>query len=279
MSDKLLSGKIAIVTGGGRGLGRAMALALADNGADVMVAAHIDSDFPEVEAAHGALDDPGRLLCMATDIRDGADCDGVVVATRDAFGDCNVLINNAGLTFTYIWPDRFRRDKLANFWEAEDEIIENVMAVNFVGADRMARRVAPAMVAAGWGRIINVTTMIETMRMQDSSPYGPSKAALEMATCTWAQQLEGTGVTANILNPGAGADTPGMADEVRRGEVPEIVLIAADQMAAPAVWLASDATDAINGMRYDAAPWDRTKSPAEEGARIGRPAGFELMAR
>jgi NAD(P)-dependent dehydrogenase (short-subunit alcohol dehydrogenase family) len=89
------------------------------------------------------------------------------------------------------------------------------MDTNYVVADQLARRVTPILMARGWGRIVNVTTKLDTMNRQGSVPYGPSKAALEMATEIWAKELAGTGVTVNIVNPGAGANTPGMAKEMR----------------------------------------------------------------
>jgi 3-oxoacyl-[acyl-carrier protein] reductase len=136
------------------------------------------------------------------------------------------------------------------------------------------------MIDQGWGRIVNVTTMYRTMTKQGSSPYGPSKAALECATETWNKDLGGTGVTVNILNPGAGAATPGMSDEMKaRDETLETpVLIEADLMKAPIVWLMSDATNEISGMRYDAKPWDPEKPAADEAARIGAKAGVLLYS-
>ena len=89
------------------------------------------------------------------------------------------------------------------------------MDTNYVAADQMGRRVAPMLVKQGWGRIINVTTKLDTMNRPGSVPYGSSKAALEMTTEIWAKELAGTGVTVNIVNPGAGANTPGMAQEMR----------------------------------------------------------------
>jgi NAD(P)-dependent dehydrogenase (short-subunit alcohol dehydrogenase family) len=91
----------------------------------------------------------------------------------------------------------------------------------------MARRVAPHMVEQRWGRIVNVTTKLDTMNRPHTSPYGASKAALEMATEVWAKEVEGTGLTINIVNPGAGANTPGMAEEMRttsrEGRAPRLV--------------------------------------------------------
>ncbi len=284
MAEYSLEGRVVIVTGAGRGLGRAMTEALTEAGANVVAAAHISDDFPELEAA--CEGQPGQVHCITADIRQAEDCDRIVATALERFGGLHGLVNNAGLTFTYIWPDAYRREswtkhkRFPRFYEAADEVIENVIATNFTGADRLARRVAPLMVEQGWGRIVNVTTMYKTMTRPGSSPYGPSKAALECATQIWHQDLEGTGVTVNILNPGAGAVTPGMAEEMkqmsREAETP--ILIEPELYKAPIVWLMSDATDGISGMRYDAKPWDSSKPAAQEGERIGAKAGVLLYS-
>lgn len=284
MAEYSLDGRIIIVTGAGRGLGRAMTEALTEAGAKVIAAAHISDDFPDLEASCDGY--PGQLHCVTADIRQIEDCDRIISTTLEIFGGLHGLVNNAGLTFTYIWPDAYRRpewlehQRFPRFYEATDEIIQNVIDTNFVGADRLARRVAPLLVEQGWGRIVNVTTMYPTMTRPGASPYGPSKAALECATEIWAQDLEGTGVTVNILNPGAGAATPGMAEEMkqmsREAETP--ILIEPELYKAPIVWLMSNATDGINGMRYDAKPWDASKPAAEEGERIGAKAGVLLYS-
>src|SRR6266436_2350674 len=132
--------RVAIVTGGLRGLGRAMALGLAQAG------------------------------------------DRVVAEAHARFGNVDILVNNAGLTFTYIDPPRFRRPTPQRFWEVTDEIVDNVIATNYLAGDRLSRRVAPAMVAQGWGRIVNSTTNPATMNLLRTQPHCPPKAALEMAT-------------------------------------------------------------------------------------------------
>jgi 3-oxoacyl-[acyl-carrier protein] reductase len=101
--------------------------------------------------------------------------------------------------FTYIDPARFRRDSLQRFWQVDDEIVDNVITTNYVAADRLARRVAPAMIERGWGRIVNVTTKLDTMNRIGTHPYGASKAALELATEVWAKDAAGTGMTVNIV--------------------------------------------------------------------------------
>ena len=110
-----------------------------------------------------------------------------------------------------------------------------MIATNYLAADRLARRVAPAMVERGWGRIVNVTTKLDTMNRLGTHPYGASKAALEMATEVWAKDIDGTGLTINIVNPGAGANTPGMAEEMRAAsrEGRAARLVEPDEMVAP----------------------------------------------
>lgn len=284
MAEYNLDGRVVIMTGAGRGLGRAMTEALTEAGASVLAAAHIDDDFLDLQAA--CAENCGPLHCVTADIRKPEDCDHIVAEAVSEFGAIHGLVNNAGLTFTYIWPDGHKTPEwqatgeMPKFWEATDEIIQNVVDTNFVGGDQLARRVAPLMIEQGWGRIINVTTMYRTMTKQGSSPYGPSKAALECATEIWNKDLEGTGVTVNILNPGAGAATPGMSDEMKARDttLENPVLIEADLMKAPVVWLMSEATNEITGMRYDAKPWDPSQPAAAEAERIGAQAGVLLYS-
>ena len=139
-------------------------------------------------------------------------------------------------------------------------------------------RIAPLCVKNGWGRIVNVTTKLTTMNQLGAIPYGSSKAALEMASEVWAKDVEGTGLTVNIVNPGAGANTPGMAQELRdwsaAGKVPK--LVEPEDMVPPLLWVVSTAADHVNGMRYDANAWDTKLAPAEAAKKYGRPAGFLL---
>src|SRR5262245_63261250 len=220
--------RVAIITGGLRGLGRAMALGLAREGHNVLAVGHIDADIAEIEAATAGANFTGRILPLVADLRRPADCDRVVAVAQERLGIPQILVNNAGLTFTTIDPARFRRPEPQKFWQVPDEIVQAVIETNYIAADQMARRVSPHMVEQGWGRIVNVTTKLDTMNWAHTSPYGASKAALEIATEVWAKEVEGTGLTINIVNPGAGANTPGMADEMlrqisREGRAPRLV--------------------------------------------------------
>ncbi len=268
--------RVAVVTGGLRGLGEAMALGLVDAGYDVVAVGHIAADVPVLADKAGGR--AGRLLAHCADLRDPTACDAVLVLARERFGRLDILVNNAGLTFTTTAPDRYRRATVQRFYECTDDVVQAVMDTNFVLADRMARRVAPGFVHQGWGRIVNVTTKLDTMNRAGSSPYGPSKAALEMATEIWAKELAGTGVTVTIVNPGSGADTPGMAQEARDasrdGRMPRLLDPAA--MVPPLLWAVSEAASGANGLRYDANRWDASLPPVEAAGRCARPAGFLL---
>jgi 3-oxoacyl-[acyl-carrier protein] reductase len=270
-----MGGEVAVVTGGLRGLGQAMALGLLRSGRRVVAVGHIEQDIPAKQQAAGDLAE--GLLCLALDLRRPAACDALLAAAQRQFGALDILVNNAGLTFTYTDPDRFTKGP-KRFWELTDEIVQNTMDTNYMVADQLARRAAPLMLAKGWGRIVNVTTKLSTMTMKGAVPYGPSKTALEMATEVWAKELAGTGVTANIVNPGAGANTPGMAEVMREwsasGKAPR--LVEPEDMVAPLLFVVSREADAVNGYRFDANTWIADIPPAASAARTGRKAGFEL---
>jgi 3-oxoacyl-[acyl-carrier protein] reductase len=128
-----------------------------------------------------------------------------------------------------------------------------VIDTNVNGPFLMARAAVPAMLGAGWGRIVNISMNHETMRRAGFSPYGPSKAALESETVIWAQDLQGTGVTVNALLPG-GATLTGM---IPPGIDPALKakLLDPSVVVAPLLWLASDASDGVTGLRFNASLW------------------------
>lgn len=266
--------QVAIVTGGLRGLGKAMALGLLRAGHRVVAVGHIAEDIaPMLDEAGG---DAVRLSCLALDLLKPAARESLIAAA-EAIGPIGVLVNNAGLTFTYFDPKRFV-DGPKKFWALEDATVQAVMDTNYMVADCLTRRLVPGMLARGWGRIINVTTKLDTMDRAGSIPYGPSKAALELASSIWAKDLAGTPVTVNIVNPGAGAHTPGMAQEMRdwsdSGLAPR--LLEADAMVPPLLFVVSRAADAVQGWRFDATTWDATLAPVQAARQSGRRAGFLL---
>jgi 3-oxoacyl-[acyl-carrier protein] reductase len=255
-----------------------MALGLVREGCRVLAVGHIEADVAEITREIAGTPLAGRVHALVADLRHAEECDRVVTAAQDRLGGVDILVNNAGLTFTYIDPARYRRSTMQHFWEVGDDIIENVIATNYLAGDRLARRVARGMVERGWGRIVNVTTKLDTMNRAGTHPYGASKAALEMATEAWAKEAEGTGLTINIVNPGAGANTPGMAAEMREmsrdGRAAR--LVEPDEMVPPLLYVVSRDADKVNGYRFDANLWDASLAPAEAARRADRPAGFAM---
>ncbi len=272
MTDMDLTGKIAIVTGGGRGLGRSMTLALTGAGASVAAAMHIAEDAEKITA--DCADLPGEVLPIVADIRDPAECKRIVNETNEKLGGVHMLVNNAGVGMLLV-SDTFTRTP-TKFWEVEVETWRRIIDTNFNGAFQMAREAVPHFLAQGWGRIVNVTTSVHTMQRQGFSPYGSSKAAFEAATSSWAGDLDGTGVTVNILIPGGAADTnllPGNPGDPGRSGA-DGMLLDPVVMAAPIVWLASDHSNGVTGQRFIGNDWDADLAPGQGAANAAGPAGF-----
>jgi 3-oxoacyl-[acyl-carrier protein] reductase len=243
------SGRVAIVTGGGRGLGRAMALGLAQAGANVVATAARERD--EVERLAGEAGGSGYIVPVVADVSDEDDCRRVVDGALDRFGRLDILVNNAGRGMRYVSEDFMTEP--TRFWETPADVWRLVIDTNVVGPFLMAQAALPHMRAAGWGRIVNISMNAETMRRRGFSPYGPSKAALESATVIWAQDLAGSGVTVNALLPG-GATLTGMIPAGFPNELRATLLDPAI-MVPPLLWLASTKSDGVTGCRLIAKDW------------------------
>src|ERR1700691_3284828 len=199
-----LDGKVVIITGAGRGLGLAMTLGLLDAGARV---AAVEIDAPSLGELRDLAEDRGaedRILDIAGDVTHDTAAPKIVRATTERFGRVDVLINNAGISTGLI---RGGDQVTGKLWETTPEEFRRVIDVNVVAGFLMVRAVLPALLAQRWGGIINVTTSLDTMWRSLMQPYGGSKAANEALLTALAQELDGTGVTANVLVPGGAADT------------------------------------------------------------------------
>ncbi len=157
-------------------------------------------------------------------------------------------------------------------WEIDLDLWRQTLAVNAGGPFIMSRAALPHLLARGWGRIINVTTSLDTMLAAGMAPYGQSKAALEAGTAIWAKDLAGTGVTANVLVPGGPVDTAFLPPDT---PFPRAALIKPDIMRVPIVWLASAAADGITGRRFVARLWDAALAPDEAAMHAGAPVAWE----
>lgn len=273
MASGDLSGKTAIVTGAGRGLGRAMALGLARAGANVVITAartrlELDAVVDGVAKAH-----PGRTVCaLMADVTRDEDCRRVVSETIREFGAVHILVNNAGRGMRFVSESFF--DTPTKFWQTDPAAWRMILDTNVNGPFLMARAVVPHMLQQRWGRIINISMNHQTMCRAGFSPYGPSKAALESETIIWAQDLAGTGVTVNALLPGGATDTgmipDGIAPEARSRLLDPAIMVP------PLLWLASPAADQVTGDRFVATLWDSSLPPEQASERARSRAGWTV---
>lgn len=243
-----LAGKVAIVTGGGRGIGRAIAQAYLQEDATVVVTAAREK--AEIEGLIEGID-PEKALAILADVTEPEDCERVVTETVERFGKVDVLVNNAGRGMKYVSPDFLTEP--TRFWETDPGVWKMVIDTNVNGPFLMARAVVPRMLEVGEGSIVNVSMNYETMKRRGFSPYGPSKAALESESIIWAQDLEGTGIRLNVLLPGGATKTgmipSGLSEEMRSR------LLRPDIVAGPAIYLASDDSRHLTGRRLVATDW------------------------
>jgi NAD(P)-dependent dehydrogenase (short-subunit alcohol dehydrogenase family) len=266
-----LDGRVAIVTGAARGLGRAMAEGLARAGASVVFA---DVDGAELGGATAAVvGQPGcgPVVGIACDITVQADCERLVAAAVEKFGALHVLVNNAGKGPIHL--ERSPRTTSLKFWEADPDVWRDIIVTNVNGTFLMARTAAPQLIRSGAGRIVNITTSLPTMQRRANSPYGVSKAAIEAETLIWAKDLEGTGVTVNSLIPGGAADTDFVHAAARtalHAEGRELLLPSV--MVAPIVWLASTLSNGVSGARFVGKLWDDALPPEQAAGRAREPA-------
>ena len=271
MENGELSGKAAIVTGAGRGIGRSMALGLARAEANVVItAARHRTEIERVSDEAAKIPGAGAIRPLLADVTDEADCRRVVDEAVREFGGVHILVNNAGRGMRFVSEKFF--DTPTKFWETDPAIWRMIVDTNVNGPFLTARAVAPHMMRQRWGRIVNISINHETMRRPGFSPYGPSKAALEAETIIWAQDLAGTGVTVNCLLPGGATDTgmvpAGIAPHLRQR------LLHPDSMVPPLVWLVSEAANGITGGRFDAKLWDSSLPPAQAAENARSAAGW-----
>jgi len=195
---KDFAGKVALITGGSRGIGKAIALELASGGADVALCARTEGAAELVAAEIAALG--AKALPCQADVADASQAQAAVTATLEAFGRIDILVNNAGIT----------RDNLLMRMKEEDW--DAVLATNLKGAFNCCKAVARPMIKARSGRIINVTSVVGISGNAGQSNYAASKAGLIGLTKSLAKEFASRNITVNAVAPGLVPDTGMTAD-------------------------------------------------------------------
>ena len=189
-----LAGKVALVTGAGRGIGAAIAARLAEDGADVAVCdvdqASAKAVAERLVAAYGR-----RAIAVRMDVADEASVGEGVAAVGERLGPVDVLVNNAGI------------DVVGPFLESTEDVWQGIIAVNLVGTLRCCRAVAPGMVERGSGAIVNIASDAGKVGSSGEAVYSATKGGIIAFTKTLARELASKGVRANCVCPGP-TDTP-----------------------------------------------------------------------
>ncbi|MDQ4035638.1 MAG: 3-oxoacyl-[acyl-carrier-protein] reductase [Chloroflexota bacterium] len=235
-----LTGRAALVTGGSRGLGRAIALAFARQGADVAI--NYRGNAEAADAVVSEIVDLGRRsLAIQGDTSDGRDtCEAIVKAAIEGLGSVHVLVNNAGIT----------RDNLLVRMDAEEW--DSVIDTNLSGPFWMTRAIARPMMRARAGRIINMSSAAGRMGNPGQANYAAAKAGLIGLTKTTARELASRGITCNALAPGLietdlTADLPEAANAALTSMTPLGYIGSVEDVAAAAVYFASDEARYVTG--------------------------------
>jgi NAD(P)-dependent dehydrogenase (short-subunit alcohol dehydrogenase family) len=264
--------KTALITGGAGGLGTVMAQSLANDGLNAAIL-DIDGDAANKTAAEvNQRCGSERAFAIPGDVSDEGVCNEAVRACIDRFGSIDVLVNNAGVGVSSIRPDAERNHP--SIEEIDRRLWDRFFAVNVTGPLLMVRAAVPHMRASGWGRIVNNTTSFFTMLRV--LPYGASKAALESMSAIWAKELEGSGITVNVLVPGGPTDTPFVSDAAG---IPRDKMLKPAIMGPPICWLASSASDGVTGQLFIAASWDASKDDAQAAKLAGAPIGWPELGK
>ncbi len=244
-----LTGRIALVTGGGRGIGRSVALSLASAGADVAVTARSSKELDETAAAIRALG--RRAESIVCDVSERTQVDAMVARVRTALGDPLILVNNAGIAAS------------AKLTDTTDEMWDRMLRVNASSAFYCTRAVLPLMLAAKWGRIVNMASVAGRAGAPYIAAYTASKHALLGLTRAVAAEVASRGITVNAVCPGY-VDTEmtdasaanivkrtGRTEEDARkileGFSPQGRLMTAPEVAAMTTYLCSEGARGING--------------------------------
>ncbi len=237
-----LNGKVAIVTGGSRGIGRAISVALAGEGATVVIAARAQDTL--AEAAELVRQAGGRAEPVATELADEASIRNLVRVTQDRFGRLDILVNNAGITHS------------AKLEETRTEDLDRCWAINARAPFLLCREALPLLRRSEAASIVNISSVVGVKGYPFQSAYTASKHALRGMSISLAEELRGTNIRVHVICPGA-VDT-GMVGNVRP-DIKKEDLIRPEEVAELVLYLVTHrgnaVVDELHIRRTAAAPW------------------------
>src|SRR5688572_27950766 len=235
-----LDGRVALVTGGSSGIGREIAFALAEAGATVVLAARREAELET--AKRGIAAKGGRAAALVIDLADRAELREMAAEAGRPFGPPDILVNAAGINIRKPMPDVTEAD-----WDA-------VLGINLGAPFFLAQALAPAMIAKGWGRIINIASLQSVRALPFGASYGASKGGIAQLTRAQAEAFSRHGVNANAIAPGFFATeltAPVVNDPARWQKMAESTFIGRNgelkDLRGAAVFLARAASDYITG--------------------------------
>ncbi len=271
MQSRPGGGRVVLLTGAAGGIGTAITQALLGEGHFVAAVDKSESALSRLSLVCGRSDVSERLCPILADLADAAACLDAVAAAAARFGRVDAVINNAGIGVSSLRPDAELRHPAIE--ELTAEIWDRFFDVNVRAPMLVTRAALPEMKRRGWGRIVNNTTSFRTMLRV--LPYGATKAALESMSAVWAQELEGSGITVNVLIPGGPTDTAFIAEG---SGWPRDRMLRPQVMGPPARWLVSDESGATTGQRIVAGRWDASLPGLQAAARAARAIGWPELA-
>ena len=242
MNQLDMKGRAAVITGGAQGIGHAVAERMLASGASVSL---WDINEAQLSKARDALGRLGKVVTELVDIRDEVSVEAATQATLKKLGRCDVLVNSAGIT-----------GGNGTTWELAPNVWRDVIEVNLVGCYLTCRSVVPHMIAAGYGRIVNIASVAGKEGNPNASHYSASKAGLIGLTKSLGKELAKTGVLVNAVTPAA-ARTP-IFDSMKPehidfmlSKIPMGRFLEVDEAAAMIAWLSTEDCAFSTGAVFD----------------------------